>query len=219
MLFIRLFLLVNLLFFQKSDIKIIDKPIKYDKERIQLSIDYLRERHGITQENQIINPKIIVLHFTDGGSVNSVYNYFNKTKIEDKRSFNRNQSELNVSSQFIIDRDGTIYRLMPENWFARHTIGLNYCAIGIENIGSVKQSLTEAQVRANANLVRFLAKKYNIEYLIGHQEYGVFRNSKLWKETNPKYFTGKEDPGKLFMQKTRNLVQDLNLKDKPKENQ
>lgn len=54
-----------------------------------------------------------------------------------------------------------------------------------------------------------------IEYLIGHSEYGIFRNSKLWKETDPNYFTAKEDPGKDFMSKVRLLVTDLHLKDKP----
>ena len=74
------------------------------------------------------------------------------------------ESALNVSSQFIIDRDGSIYQLMPPNQFARHTIGLNYCAIGVENIGGSKQPLTEAQVEANAKLIRYLTK--NILYSI-----------------------------------------------------
>jgi len=104
---------------------------------------------------------------------------------------------------------------MKPSQFARHTIGLNYCAIGVENIGSKKQPLTEKQVEANAQLVRYLNQKYKIEYLIGHSEYGVFRNSKLWKESDPNYFTGKEDPGKDFMNKVRQQVSDLKLKDKP----
>ena len=99
--------------------------------------------------------------------------------------------------------------------FARHTIGLNYMAIGIENIGSKSQPLTEAQVKANANLIRYLTAKYNIEYLIGHFEYGVFRNTPLWKETDKNYFTGKVDPEKKFMIKVRALISDLNLKSKP----
>lgn len=206
---------IVMLNFQKSDIKIIDKFINYDQERIQLSIDYLKQRHGISQETQLISPKIIVLHYTAGGTVATNFAYFNKTQLEDKRAYLQNNSILNVSSQFIVDRDGKIYRLMPENWFARHTIGLNYCAIGVENIGSKTQPLTEAQVIANAELIRYLSKKYKIEYLIGHHEYGNFRKSELWKETNPKYFTGKEDPGKDFMAKVRNAVKDLNLKSQP----
>jgi N-acetylmuramoyl-L-alanine amidase len=200
---------------QKSEIKIINKPISYNEERVRLSLEYLKDHHGLVQKNPVIIPKMIVLHYTAGGTVESNYKYFNKTHLENTRNTLKKQSTLNVSSQFIIDRDGTIYQLMEPNMFARHTIGLNYCAIGVENIGSKKQPLTEKQVTANAQLVRFLAQKYKIEYLIGHSEYGVFRNSKLWKESDPNYFTGKEDPGKDFMNKVRLQVIDLKLKDKP----
>lgn len=200
---------------QKNEIKIISKPISYNEERVRLSLEYLKDHHGLVQKTPVIVPKMIVLHYTAGGTVESNYKYFNKTHLENTRNILKKQSTLNVSSQFIIDRDGTIYQLMEPNMFARHTIGLNYCAIGIENIGSKKQPLTEEQVEANAQLVRYLTQKYKIEYLIGHSEYGVFRNSNLWKESDTKYFTGKEDPGKDFMTKVRQKVSDLKLKDKP----
>lgn len=200
---------------QSNELKIISKPIDYSRERINLSLDYLKSHYNIIQNSPTISPKIIVLHYTAGGTVETNYKYFNKTNLESARNVLKKQSTLNVSSQFIVDRDGTVYQLMEPNMFARHTIGLNYCAIGIENIGSKSQPLTEKQVSANAQLVRYLTKKYKIEYLIGHSEYGVFRGSKLWKETDPNYFTVKEDPGKDFMRKVRLLVTDLDLKDKP----
>ena len=200
---------------QTNEFKTISKPIDYSQERVRLSLEYLKDHYNIVQKSPTILPKVIVLHYTAGGTVETNYKYFNKTHLESARNTLKKQSTLNVSSQFIVDRDGTIYQLMEPNMFARHTIGLNYCAIGIENIGSKSQPLTEQQVSANAQLVRYLTKKYNIEYLIGHSEYGAFRGSKLWKETDPNYFTVKEDPGKDFMKKVRLLVTDLDLKDKP----
>ena len=200
---------------QAQNIKIIQKPIDYSKEKIKLSLEYMKEHHGLDQKTPNITPKIIVLHYTAGGTVESNFKYFNNLHLENQRSTLKKQSSLNVSSHYIIDRDGTIYQLVDPELFARHTIGLNYCAIGVENIGSKKQPLTEKQIEANAELVRYLTKKYKIEYLIGHSEYGIFRNSKLWKESDPKYFTGKEDPGKDFMIKVRKQVADLHLKDKP----
>lgn len=208
-------LILNFSFAQNSGLKIIEKPINYSAERVALSLEYLKDHHGLNQKTPTIVPKIIVLHYTAGGTVESNFKYFNKTHLESARNTLKKQSTLNVSSQYIIDRDGTVYQLMAPTQFARHTIGLNYCAIGVENIGSKKQPLTEKQVEANAELVRYLTKKYKIEYLIGHSEYGVFRNSALWKESDPKYFTGKEDPGKDFMTKVRQKVSDLKLKDKP----
>jgi hypothetical protein len=196
-------------------INIIQLPINYSKERTELSIEYLKNRHGITQSTPVIKPVMIVLHFTDGGTIKSIHDYFNSPTIEDSRSINKRVSALNVGSQFLIDRDGKIYQLMPDNYLARHAIGLNYCAIGVENIGSDKNPLTEEQVIANASLVRHLTKKYKIEYLIGHSEYTTFRNTALWKETDPKYITYKSDPGKKFMEGVRALTKDLNLKSNP----
>ncbi|KFF14148.1 N-acetylmuramoyl-L-alanine amidase [Chryseobacterium soli] len=200
---------------QTNEFKIISKPIDYSPERVRLSIEYLKDHYNIIQNSAVISPKMIVLHYTAGGTVETNYKYFNKTHLESARNILKKQSVLNVSSQFIVDRDGTIYQLMEPNQFARHTIGLNYCAIGIENIGSKNQPLTEKQSASNAQLIRYLTKKYNIEYLIGHSEYSIFRGSKLWKETDPNYFTVKDDPGKDFMRKVRLLVADLHLKEKP----
>jgi len=212
---LQILFLTSCFLLQAQNIKIIQKPIDYSKEKIKLSLDYMKEHHGLNQKIPKIMPKIIVLHYTAGGTVESNFRYFNNLHLENQRSTLKKQSSLNVSSHFIIDRDGTIYQLVDPELFARHTIGLNYCAIGVENIGSKAQPLTDKQVEANAELVRYLIKKYPIEYLIGHSEYGVFRNSKLWKESNPKYFTGKADPGDDFMKKVRAKVTDLKLKSQP----
>jgi N-acetyl-anhydromuramyl-L-alanine amidase AmpD len=200
---------------QTSEPEMIQKPVSYSEERVRLSLDYLKEHHGLVQKTPTIIPKMIVLHYTANGNVESNFKYFNKTYLEGGRNTLKKQSALNVSSQYLIDRDGTIYQLMKPDQFARHTIGLNYCAIGIENIGSKKEPLTDRQVAANTKLIRYLTRKYKIEYLIGHSEYGIFRNSKLWKESDPGYFTVKEDPGKDFMNKVRRQVADLHLKDQP----
>ncbi|MBW7675465.1 peptidoglycan recognition protein family protein [Chryseobacterium chendengshani] len=213
--FVIFLFILNFSIAQQSEFKVVSKPINYSQERIRLSLEYLKDHHGLLQKSPTIVPKMIILHYTAGGTVESNFKYFNNIHLESARNTLKKQSTLNVSSQYIVDRDGTIYQLMEPNMFARHTIGLNYCAIGIENIGSKKQPLTEKQVAANVQLVRYLTKKYKIEYLIGHSEYGVFRNSKLWKESDPKYFTGKEDPGKDFMIKIRLQIADLNLKEKP----
>lgn len=199
----------------RGKLNIVQKPIVFNQKRQQLSLDYLHKRHGIQKTQPTIVPRMIVLHFTGSGTLNSNFNYFNKEEIEQARTANKNQSTLNVSAHFLVDRDGTVYQLLPDTIFARHIIGLNYMAIGVENVGGPDAPLTEAQVRANAALVRHLCARHKIEYLIGHSEYSIFRNTALWKETNSKYYTGKADPGTDFMQKVRALVPDLKLKSKP----
>ena len=44
--------------------KVIDKPIVFDAERKQLTLDYLRDRYGLQQEEPTIVPTMIVLHWT-----------------------------------------------------------------------------------------------------------------------------------------------------------
>lgn len=194
-----------------QDIKIVDKPITYDSTRIKLTLQYLKERHGLIRTTVKIEPKIIVLHWTASKTMLSAFNTFNKPTLNGDRAAIAGASNLNVSSQFLIDRDGTIYRLMPENIFARHVIGLNYCAIGVENVGSNDFPLTQAQLLANEQLVRYLTTKYPITQLIGHYEYTLFKGSSLWKESDPTYQTGKSDPGIDFMQQIRVKLKDLNL--------
>lgn len=198
-----------------QELKIVDKPIVYDSTRIKLSIAYLQERHNITQKSEKINPIMVVLHWTASKTMLSAFHTFNKSTLDTDRTAIAGASNLNVSSQFLVDRDGTIYRLMPENSFARHVIGLNYCAIGIENVGSADFPLTDAQLSANEQLVRHLFKKYPIKYLIGHYEYTLFKNSSIWKEKDPNYQTGKTDPGMGFMQRIRTNVKDLGLSGPP----
>ncbi len=201
--------------FQAQNLKIIQKPIDYSKERKQLSLDYMKQHHNLIQKNPNITPKIIVLHYTAGGTIESNFRYFNNLYLENQRATLKKQSSLNVSAHFLVDRDGTVYQLVDPEMFAIHTIGLNYCAIGVENIGSQSRSLTDKQIEANAELIKYLAKKYPIEYVIGHYEYGTFRNSKIWKESDSNYFTPKEDPGTEFMKKVRAKLIDLKLKNKP----
>jgi N-acetyl-anhydromuramyl-L-alanine amidase AmpD len=105
--------------------------------------------------------------------------------------------------------------LLPETTFARHTIGLNYCAIGVENVGGPDNPLTEKQILANAALVKYLCSKFKIEYLIGHSEYLKFKSSSIWKELDKSYITQKGDPGDGFMKKVRAQLTELDLRDAP----
>lgn len=199
--------------FAQQDIKIINKPIIFDETRVKLSLAYLKDRHNIKKSIPSIKPRIIVLHWTGSNSFASAFDTFNQSTIQKSRKDLLSASNLNVSAHFLVDRTGAIHRLMPDTLFARHTIGLNYCAIGIENVGSSNFPLTDRQLEANEHLVRYLKSKYNIEYLIGHYEYTKFRNTTLWKEKDPKYQTTKLDPGRDFMGKIREKLKDLRFKD------
>ena len=193
----------------------IPKPIVFDQERRELSLAYLEERYGVKKEEPIIEPKIIVLHWTAIPTLEASFNAMNPAHLPGGRGDIGSASALNVSTQFLVDRDGTIFRLLPDRTFARHVIGLNDNAIGVENVGSADQPLTRAQLKANEAIVRYLSSRYQIEYLIGHYEYQYFKGHELWKEKDPDYLTVKTDPGERFMKKIRRRVRDLGLEGPP----
>ncbi|MEP1087085.1 peptidoglycan recognition family protein [Algoriphagus sp.] len=216
------FLAIGLAFFSlaqsscspKSTFRIHEKPITWNQERAELSLLYLKDRHGLKQETASIVPKMVVVHWTAINTIEATFDVFNSPTLAGRADLT-GASNLNVSSQFLIDRDGMIFRLLPDTTFARHTIGLNYLAIGIENIGGDDMPLTKKQLKANEDLIRYLEKKYAIEYVIGHHEYQNFQNTDLWKEADPDYRTVKTDPGDAFMKKLRENLSDLKLKPVP----
>ncbi|MFC4220255.1 peptidoglycan recognition protein family protein [Flagellimonas marina] len=196
--------------------EIVDIPIIFDEQRIELTKEYLAQRYGLEQDTTTIVPQMIVLHWTAIPSLKRSFTAFNKSTLPNWRPDLENVSGLNVSSHFLVDRDGTIYRLMPETVMARHVIGLNHCAIGIENVGGSEGfPLTKKQLRSNIFLVKYLASKYNIDYVIGHHEYTQFENHPLWLEVDNGYRTTKTDPGMDFMKKVRSATKKFNFKPVP----
>lgn len=198
---------------------IIDRPISFSDERVALTRQYLAEHYDIDAEGIEIVPRVIVLHWTAIDDVEHCFAVFNRETLGDSRPELQGAGQVNVSIHFLVDRDGTVYRLMPETWMARHCIGLNYVSIGVENVGGENNidNLTSAQIDANARLVRYLKTRYpSIEYLIGHHEYLLFEGHPLWMEKDPSYRTLKVDPGDRFMAAVRKRVADLHLKG-PKE--
>lgn len=204
------------LFSCSSSKTIVERPITFNEERKVLTLEYLQNRYGLEQDSPEIDPKMIVLHWTVIPTFEKSFAAFDPVSLPNWRPDIKNVSGLNVSSQFMIDRDGTIYQLMPETTMARHVIGLNHCAIGVENVGGTDDlPLTKAQLKSNVWLVRYLKDKYDIDYLIGHYEYTLFENHPLWLEQDEGYRTKKTDPGTAFMKNVRKAVKDLNFKKLP----
>lgn len=200
----------------RPELTIVQKPILFDAEREQLSIDYLRERHGIVKESATIEPRMVVVHWTVIPTLEKTFGAFNPVKLPSHRPGIASASALNVSAHFLIDRDGTIYQILPTTTFARHTIGLNHTAIGIENIADGKSlPITQKQISANIELINYLGRLHEIDYVIGHHEYQDFIGHELWKETDPNYLTEKNDPGDANMRLIRAGLTQLRLKSMP----
>jgi N-acetylmuramoyl-L-alanine amidase-like protein len=197
-------------------IDIVDWPIDWPDERTELMLAYRRRHSDPAATDIAIAPEVIVLHYTSGHSAKGTKRYFDKTRIEAGRTKLADAGAVNVSSHFLVDRDGRIYRLQPETRMGRHCIGLNHIAIGVENVGDGKDyPMTAAQVEADAALVRYLAAKYPIRVLVGHLEADRLRGTHYYVEREPGYRDDKPDPGAQFMADVRARVADLGLDGAP----
>jgi N-acetyl-anhydromuramyl-L-alanine amidase AmpD len=207
--------LIAPLFLMSEPLKIINKPIKFTNERVEMTRDYIEQHYGKRVKDITIIPRIVLIHWTAEVDFDRSYARLYPEKLLGDRTDIVKAGAVNVSSHYMVDRDGTIYKLMPDNHMARHAIGLNYSAIGIENVGGKgdkTQDLTDAQLEANIALVRYLKGKYpTINYLIGHHEYLKMEQTPLWLEKDKNYRTRKNDPGEQFMKRVRGAVKELRL--------
>ena len=183
---------------------IIDRPVRLTEYRKQLTREYAFRHYG--EEFTEIVPQAVIVHWTESSEADGVYDYFYKEVRKD--------GTLNVCSQFLVDRDGTIFRLTPETLLDRHAIGYNWCAIGIENVGGVdrKEDLTPSQLQANVLLIRYLREKYpTVRYVWGHYQQKSAEKSGLYKESISGYYHAKVDPGPKFMKALQKNLKDTGL--------
>jgi len=145
-------------------------PIPFGPTRKAQMTAYVRRHYGsfLKPTWRLTDPHVIVIHYTES-SYSSAYNTF-ATDVPD--------SELHelpaTSAHFVIDSSGAIHQLVSLGTMARHTVGLNWTAIGIEHVGySDGQVLAaRAQIGASLRLVHWLRCRFHIAVrnVIGHAE-------------------------------------------------
>jgi N-acetylmuramoyl-L-alanine amidase len=143
-------------------------PIPFPTHRVTEMRAYARRHYGLNTA-ALRNPKVIVEHVTVTNSFQVTWNTF-ASDAPDPELHERP----GTCAHFVIDRNGTIHQLVRLSLMCRHTVGLNWTAIGIEHVG-----LTDAQVmgdsrqlRASLRLTRWLQAKFHIatRNVIGHAE-------------------------------------------------
>ena len=199
-----------------TPLAVVDAPIKWPPERDAGMLEYRRIHNDPAATDTTIAPRMIVLHYTAGSSAAGTRRYFDNLHLETGRAQLRTGGDVNVSAHYLVDRDGTIYKLMPEDRMARHAIGVNHIAIGIENVGDEQAyPLTDAQVAADAALIRDIRTRWPIELLVGHHEVRSLEGTPWFVERDPKYRNRKGDPGPRFLARVRAAVADLGLSGPP----
>lgn len=127
----------------------------------------------------IIKPWAIVIHATAADTVESTLNWFKNPGSQ-------------ASSQYVIDKDGEIYQLMPDNYAAWHagksswkgTENMNLHSIGIELVNNGVTPYTSDQIDACIELVRHLMEAYDIkaEDVVGHKDISPGRKTDPYQQ-------------------------------------
>ncbi len=198
----KIILLLSVISLTVFSYEIKQTPINFGEKRISLTKEYIKTHYGLEVDDIKIVPKIVLVHYTAIDTFERSLSRFKSQTLPNDRPEISKASALNVSTHFMVERDGTVHQLMPLDFMARHVIGLNYSAIGIENVGGAgyKQDLTVEQLLANIFIVNYLKEQFpSIEYVVGHHEYRCFEKHELWLEKDDGYRTEKFDPGENFM--------------------
>jgi N-acetylmuramoyl-L-alanine amidase len=143
-------------------------PIPYGQKRKHEMARYSQRHYG-ERTWRLRHPRVIVEHMAQSGSATAVRNTFARDVPDPELH------ELpNVCSHFVIADSGRIFRLVNLRTRCRHTVGLNWTAIGIEHVGYGDGDVLgdRRQLRASLRLTRWLRCRFGIRVrdVIGHAE-------------------------------------------------
>jgi N-acetylmuramoyl-L-alanine amidase len=147
---------------------IVQRPIPFGAARKRETAAYARRHYGLNTF-RLRDPHVIVEHLTVTSSIQATYDTF---------APDRPDPELHelpgVCSHFVVGRDGTIVQFVPLAIMCRHTVGLNWTAVGIEHVGFRDADVmgNPRQLRASLALTRWLRCRFGIKVrdVIGHNE-------------------------------------------------
>jgi N-acetylmuramoyl-L-alanine amidase len=127
------------------------------------------ERHYGEDTWRLKHPRVIVEHMAQVASAAGVFNTF-APDVPDVELH-----ELpNVCSHFVVSSSGRIHQLVHLTTRCRHTVGLNWTAIGIEHTGFADSDVlgNSRQMHASLRLTQYLRCRFHIKLInvIGHNE-------------------------------------------------
>ena len=147
---------------------IVHDPIPFGAKRVAETRKYAVRHYGLHRA-RLIAPKVIVEHMTENTSFTATFNTF-APDVADPELHERP----GTCAHFVIDPAGRIHQLVSLKWMCRHTVGLNWAAIGIEHVGFREAGVlgNARMLQASLRLTRWLQARYGIadRDVIGHAE-------------------------------------------------
>jgi N-acetylmuramoyl-L-alanine amidase len=161
---------------------IIKKLIPYPRKRKREMAAYSKRHYG-QYKWRLNNPKLIVEHYAEAGTISAIFNTF----APDRPDIEFHELP-GVCSHFAVSAIGAIYKFVPISTRCRHTVGLNHVAVGIEHVGFSDQDILNrpAQLNASLRLTQWLRCRLGlpIDRVIGHNE---SLSSPFYKELDPRF--------------------------------
>jgi N-acetylmuramoyl-L-alanine amidase len=147
---------------------IVWKPIPFGAERRAETVAYAQRHYGL-RTWRLAHPHVIVEHYTANDSFSATWNTFASDAADPEL-----HERPGTCAHFVVDTDGTIYQLVPLTTICRHTVGLNWTAIGIEHVGTSDAAILQnpRQLAASQRLTLWLMTRFHISLpnVIGHNE-------------------------------------------------
>src|SRR4051794_34698684 len=142
--------------------------IPFPEKRVNEMRAYARRHYGLNTA-LLKSPKVIVEHYTATDSYSATFNTF----APDVADVELHELP-GVCSHYVIAANGQIFELVPLSLMCRHTVGLNYTAIGIEHVGRSDQDIlgNPRELQASLRLTTWLRCRFEIGVgnVIGHSE-------------------------------------------------
>ncbi len=144
------------------------RPIPFPPKRKRQMATYSQRHYG-ERTWRLRHPHVIVEHFAEASTAAAVFNTFAPDVADPELH------ELpNVCAHFVVSSSGRIFQLVNLRTRCRHTVGLNWTAIGIEHTGFSDAEVLDnpRQLRASLQLTRYLRCRFHIKLrdVIGHSE-------------------------------------------------
>jgi beta-N-acetylhexosaminidase len=147
---------------------IVQRRIPFGAARRREMAAYARRHYGM-RTWRLRNPHVIVEHLTVNGSLQATFNAFAPDVADPEL-----HEKPGTCAHFAIGPNGRIWQLVGLKTMCRHTVGLNWTAIGIEHVGYRDSDVLgrRRQLRASLRLTRWLRCTFGIGVrdVIGHAE-------------------------------------------------
>jgi N-acetylmuramoyl-L-alanine amidase len=156
-------------------------------ERRKLTAEYSAMHYGL-ETWKLDEPRMIVLHGTATSTLSSTVRIFQPLTLGGSRPELAGAGAVNVSTHFVVGRDGAVCQLLPLDMQGRHAKGVNWTSFGVEMVSKPDLLITESEAEATAWLIDRLVGEFGdtLAHVVAHRD--------MWKLNDTDFVRTGVDP-------------------------